>query len=258
MTTGRILIDDHVRRYGTVSAGSQNTSTPASNLRDTQLAVKWRSASGVNSTHLLVDLGAQRSLDTVAVIATNLTASATWRMRLSTTDNTGAAGDAHDSGVISANVDPRFNGNAIYLLNAPATGRYLRVDITDTALQFLEAGRLICGAAWRLTYNYRFGWSVAAVEEAGILQTWGGAEWRDARPVRRRLRAEVLLTRQEYEQHGQELLLAGGSRDILFVLDPNSSNRGRDSIFGRLAPIELRNPYPSRYSAIVDVTERLP
>jgi hypothetical protein len=257
VTTGRLLLEDLIANYGTVSAGSQNASTPAGNLKDPQLAFKWRTSAGTNSTHILADLGAIRSLDVVALVSTNLTAAATWRIRLSTTDSSGTSGNAHDSGSRPANADPLYNGTAIYFLPAPANGRYLRVDLTDTSLAFLEAGRLIAGACWRLTYNYRFGWSMAAADDAAVLTTWGGADWRDARPTRRRLRAELLMTKAEYQQQGQALMRAVGA-DILFVLDPDSANLSRDSVFGRLAPVELRNPYPARYTAVIDVTERLP
>lgn len=256
MAKGRILYEDYVQRYGTVTAGSAATSAPAANLRDSQLAVKWRSQTGTNSTYVLADLGAQRSIDAVGLIATNLTAAATRRVRISTTDSTGAAGDAHDSGTGSAGVDPLYS-TMLRLLPSPVTGRYVRIDITDASLQYLEAGRFLVGLCWRPTYNYRLGWTAQAVDDAQVATTWGGADWRDGRAVRRRIRAELLLTRAEFDTHGQAILRLGGSRDVLFVLDPDSSNLGRDSIFGRIAPVELRNPYPAVFATTLDITERL-
>lgn len=259
MATGALLWD-LATDVGTASAGSvaSVTGTPASAVLDQQLAARWRSAPGI-STWLLVDIGAQRQIDTVAILATNLSDAATWRIRISTTDATGAAGDAHDSGTITAGADPLFGGAAIYLLQAsPVTGRYVRLDLADATLPYLEVGRLVAGRRWRFARNFRLGWTVEAVDDAQIATTWGGAEWRDARSVRRRVRVELpAITRAEYEVEAQALLRAGAGRDVLLILDQDSAWLPRDSVFGRLAPVRISNPWPHYYSCVIDVIERV-
>ncbi len=259
MATGALLYDI-VTDVGTASAGSvaSATGTPASAVLDPQLEIRWRSAAGVTSTWLLVDIGAQRAIDTVALFGTALTSSASLRVRLSTADATGAAGDAHDSGTIAAGADPQRGGAAIYLIGTAVYARYVRVDISDGTLPWLEVGRLVAGARWRFARNYRLGWTIEAVDDAHVAVTWGGHEWRDGRRVRRRVRVELpAITRAEYELHGQALLAAGGSRDVLLLLDQASTALPRDSVFGRLAPVALRNPYPGHYTAVLDLTERM-
>lgn len=241
---------------GTVTAGHAVATLPAANLQDPQLATRWRTPYDTVTSHVLVDLGASTAVDTVVLIAANLTASATRRVRVSTADATGVAGDAHDSGTGAGGIYPE-QGKLIYLLSGAVNGRYVRVDLVNTGGYWIEAGRLLVGARWTPAHNYRIGWRDMAIDDSQVLVTWGGQEWRDGRAIRRRVQAELpALTEAEVSTHGDALARLGGARDVLLILDTASTDLGRDTVFGRLAPVTMTNVFLRRRSLTLDITER--
>ena len=147
--------DDRVRP-GAITGTSALVTLPVVNLQTQPLGQLWRGGPGVTTASLLVDFGGSRTIGAVLLAGTNLTPAATWRVRLSTVDATGNAGNAFDSGTVSAAVDPRFR-LALLVLPTDATGRYLKVDLSDASLPWLEAGRLAALKLWRPRRNFAFG-----------------------------------------------------------------------------------------------------
>lgn len=249
-----LLYDDRVR-FGSVSAGSQIAGMPATNLIDPRISTVWRAQAGVTSTYVIADLGALHAVDTVALLWTTLTAGATVRVRLSTTDASGAAGNAHDSGTIAGQAEPQYP-HVLYYLPFPVNARYVRVDITDTSAPWLQAARLLAGARWNPTHNYTIGWRDAAVDDAQITTVWGGGEWRDRRAVRRRVRITIpALPQAEALQHGLALQRLGRAGDVLFVFDV-ADRSPRRAIFGRLDDLEMIGTFSQRMSLSLEIVER--
>ncbi|MBR0649499.1 hypothetical protein GXW78_07500 [Roseomonas terrae] len=155
---GAFLYDDVTARAASVTAAAATVPTmPLSNLQDPQPRVRTRFMG--SSAAILFDLGASRPLDCVAPLSGTLTASATIRVRLSTADITGAAGDAWDSGVGPAATGDEANGNVVVVRAAgPATGRYLLVEVTDAALSEIDIGLVVAGALWRMTRAQSWGY----------------------------------------------------------------------------------------------------
>ncbi len=240
-----------------LSAGSSSSRLPPALLQDPQLGVVWRSALGTSATWLLADLGAARSIDTVVLLNSNLSASATRRLRLSTSDATGAAGDVHDSGTGLAGIDPDY-GAFFALRPAPVTCRYVRLDLADASLDWLEAGRLIIGRRWQPERNFRTGWARGVIDASEVTETRGGDEWIEERPSRRLMSIELpALTQAEYREHGVQIEAGGIKRDILLISDPDSDNLGRDSIWGRpsSAPV-FGNAFLQHWSWPLEIVER--
>jgi hypothetical protein len=52
---------------------------------------------------------------------------------------------AHDSGAIAAQTGDATAGNVVLLRAAPASGRYLQVDLIDPSASFIDIGRLVAG-----------------------------------------------------------------------------------------------------------------
>ena len=95
---GAFLYDERVRDAEALTALTPTAAgMPAANLRDPQPRLRARFTSGAAS--VLVDFGAATAVEAVALISTNLTATATARWRLGTLEVPNAA---HDSGMLSA------------------------------------------------------------------------------------------------------------------------------------------------------------
>lgn len=158
---GAFLYDNLVLTAPTfsVSPGSVAESTPQSFLLDPQPRLRVRVFLSPASISVLVDFGASRAIDCVAAISSNATAAATIRVRLSTADATGAAGDAWDSGIGgAASTGADAGGNIVVVRTAgTATGRYLLVDIIDGTLDFFDLGILAAGPLWRLARAQSYG-----------------------------------------------------------------------------------------------------
>lgn len=150
---------------GLTSISATVAAMPLSNLLDDQPRTRLRligvpSAGGFYAS-LTVDLLAQVTLDCVALISTTLNSAASpvlVRARLATADTTGVAGDAWDSGVVTADTGEAANGNVVLVRSAgPATGRYLLVEVGAHATQAIDLGRLVAGPLWRLGRSHAYG-----------------------------------------------------------------------------------------------------
>lgn len=218
-----------------VQASSFALGYPPENVGTSQPSQPWRTQNGVTSAYFLLDFGSLQSIDCVAAIATNLSAAATWRVRLSTVDTTGAAGNAHDSGIISAGINTTYR-MAVRVFSSTASGRYFRIDFTDASLPYLEIGRAFAGVAFKPTTNFAFGARYEFTDHSKRFDGEGGRSWilRDA--VQRGVSFTLdWVTDAERNSHGFNLAVFNGRfRDVLIVLDPASTDLGRDSIFGLL------------------------
>lgn len=153
---GAFLYDNMILTAASVTAPAAVETAGVSNLLDPQVRLRMRSAGTTAS--VLVDLGSSRALDCVFVASTTVTGSGGVRVRLSTVDTTGAAGDGWDSGLLAASTDYKANGNIVVVRSAgTATGRYLLVEVFDGSLSVIDIGYLAAGALWRLPQSASYG-----------------------------------------------------------------------------------------------------
>lgn len=222
---------------GTLTASSSAALMSPLRLQNPHVARKWR---GLNpfSEWLVLDLGAARSLDTVAIIGINLTLAAFHRVRVSNTDSTGSAGELYDSGSLTAKVDPAY-GYLVQLLPAPVAGRYVRVDLTDS-LPYIEAGRFVVGLRRAFTVNFSAGWSRGYEDLSRRRTSRGGQTYIDRGDTYRKLELSFeFVSRAERNGLVEDLdLLAGMRDDVLVITDPLSSNLGRDTVWGLFDDID--------------------
>lgn len=243
---------------GVVTTSAAYTTLPATFLQTPQLDQKWRTNDGLATAYVLVDLGSSKSIDFVALMAVNLTATGTVRIKVSTADATGAAGNAYDSTAY----DPDILATAphiVKVLTSPVTGRYVRLDLADAALSMFEAGRLIVGKLFRPEINFVHGYQLTTRDTSRVDESLGGQEWVERRVARRGVTVRfAALTTAERREHAVPMQLQRGiSQDVGVVLDTASSYPAEDFIWGlpqALAPI--KNTFLVRYDMELSVTER--
>ena len=140
------LWDDRVRSAVSVTSvgGTPVASMPVANLLDPQPRHRARWIGSTAS--ILVDFGADTTIEAAALISTNLLAGATVRWRVG----------ALDTGVVDAATDADAGGNEA-LITAAATGRYLQVDVNAPGALTVDIGRLVAGPLWRLAHGPAYG-----------------------------------------------------------------------------------------------------
>ena len=219
----------------------------------------WRSVAGVTSAYLLVDLGASYSIGGVYAGNINLSGSGTWRVRLSTADATGAAGDAHDSTATATGISTEYR-LAVRIFSAAATGRYLRIDLSDATLTHLEVGLLWAGTVFKPGKNFAFGAQRGYIDHSRRSNGSDGQHWVTRGSRQRYVRFSLpAITTSEATVSGEVLSRkAGTSDDVLVCLDSASSNIGRETFLGLLDEVPAwEMSFPGYESASFQVVQRL-
>lgn len=243
---------------GVITASGAVAGQPAALLQDPHVGRRWRSLPGTSAA-LIIDLGAMQALDTIALIGCNLTLAGTARVRVSTNDASAQSGNAWDSGPLTGLCDPAY-GYLIHLLPAPVSGRYVRIDLTDAALPDIEAGRLVVGARQQFAFNFAYGWQWGRVDRSRKTESRGGQVFisRDNSYRTAQLTFENVNEDQRYGFVEDMDRLNAEHDDVLFLTDPDSSNLGRDTIWGLVDGLEpVTQPYFDIYSKPYKLRERL-
>jgi hypothetical protein len=236
----------------TLSPGSEIASLPATNAQHAHLSKKWHTATGVKSSHVVADLGAQYPIDVLAVVGTNLTPTATLRLRASNSDATGATGEIYDSTLIGAGVIADYP--AIYHdLDGAQTARYWRIDLADAAVaDHLQVGRIFLGPAWSV--DRELGWDISWLDGSQVEQARGGQSWIDEGPRRRLLRFHInSTTRAEMLDNAFEIARRNGlAEQVLALIDDSDAYVPHLSMLGyvqEMTPIVQENAriYRQRY-----------
>lgn len=257
MAHAYLLYDDRVPA-ATLSGAATVAGLPVTNLQDPQPSrvARWTGT----TCHVVVDFGAATPVGMVVLAGTNLTTTTTRRLRLSSTDATGAAGDVHDSGTAAAGADARFNGSFAYMLAADLAARYLRVDLTDAGLAFIDVGLLMAGPAFRPGRNFSFGHELGyqdfGLQEPSPVGTLFASD-------RRRVRATTLRFDYATEAEAMAALLemkriTGVTRNIAVVPNPGGAYPASRLVVGVVADlVPIRNNAFNIWSDVVSVVERI-
>jgi hypothetical protein len=230
---------------GNLSTSSQSPTMPIANLQNPHIAVKWRST--VNDAYFIVDLLSAQSIDTILVRGIEASVSATIRVRVSLADSSVAVGELADSTALadgSAYFDLDY-GALVYTLAAPVTARYVRVDITDSAASYVEAGRLFVGLRTTFTYNYNWGWSLGYTDRSIKIKSRGGQTLVLPDNSFRTITVDFgwVSSAQRYGIVETVDRINGQNTDILLITDTASTNLARDSIWGLATGIStITNP----------------
>lgn len=216
-----------------IEAGNQVSNLPIQNLQNSQVAVKWQTQSGINSTYFLADLTSIVAVSCIALIGTNLTSTATVRIRGSNTDSSAVAGEIVDTGVLSGVVSDNYR-NFYRAFTTPYSARYWRIDIEDTSLNYLRMGRAFIGPAWSPSKEMNFGWTIGYTDASRITRSQGGQLYIDESFQFRALDFTLsFMDQAEMINNGFELTRRnGGVRDVLVMPDENGTFNSELSIFG--------------------------
>lgn len=268
-------------RTATLSGGSWTGLANLNNSNYWQVA-RSSNAAAVN-TKIAIDVGALYALRVVALGAHNLSASATWRIKLGTT---AGAADVYDSGnqavwAMAFDIESfvwedqfwwegytasdDYQGSP-YLACWPLpnwySARYVTIEITDTSnpAGYVEIGKLFVGGGFQPTLNASYGQlSESWLDESDLVRSAG----MDDLFVQRRRRRQVkfglnhLSAGAEFQALYELQRRQGVSGEVLFVPDPSSiaecQRRGFIGRLTELSPIEY--PYYNHRSIGISIKE---
>lgn len=250
---------DKVATAVSLTSAAANPAFPAAELATVQPGEIFRTSDGTNSAAILVTFGAQVTFQAVLLAATNLTPAATWRIRVSTADVTGVAGDAYDSGTASAGVSTEWR-RALKIFPSAVTGGFLLVNLTDASLPFLEAGILRALTVWNPSRGYRFGWKRLTRDWSKVPTGPNGQQWPRLGPVQRGVEFGMpAIPDAEWAASADPMARYSGiSRDVMACMDAGAADLGREIYYGLLEqPLEYERPTFGAWSTAVRLWDRV-
>lgn len=271
----------------TLSGGSWMSTLPLSNLQDRRLSRLARSTDlAAASTTLTLDLGQARSVGVLALVAHNLSVTAT--VRVLGADAAGFASPIYDSGNVAvwpAGVIPQsllewaddnfwlgtvsqeaiagYNAPFVLLPASAQTLRYWKISITDTSnpAGYVQIGRVFIGTAWQPAVNVSYGAGLGYEDPSQIEASLGGEEVFDVRRRRRTHRFELgFLSQSEAIDSVLSLQrLQGQTGEVLIVPDvTDSTNLSKVAFFGRLRSLSpVQQTRPTTWSTNFEIQETL-
>jgi hypothetical protein len=260
--TSRLIIGtlDRVGQTGvTLVSAAADPAFPAANLATNQPGEVMRTSVGTTTASILIDLGTQVAMQAFFLGNTNLTSAGTWRIRLSTADATGVAGNALDTTTVNAGVSTTWK-RALFVASSSVTGRYLLVNLTDATLPYLEAGILRALVTWNPARGYRFGSRQVLNDYSKVKKGPNGQQWPLLGPVQRGVQFSMpVISLTEYTTFGEPFeRWAGVSRDILVCLDNTAADLGSVTYFGLKEQVaEYERFAPGFYAAEFRLFDRV-
>ncbi len=232
-----------------ISASSEATGLPASNLQDELREVKWR-ATGKDSEYIDIDFGSGGDYcNTLAVIQHNLSYTAQIELLVSDVAPGGAelldeTWDVYDSvfgageglcgengagGVLTddATREELLAGMMFWKSFTQTNGRYWRVKFLDpdNADGYVEAGRVMLGVVFTPQYNFAYNWEFYPIDESLVVESKGGQKYTDVRAIRYglKLKFKHIQDNERYWGFIDLFRRYGVRRDILLILSPDGT-----------------------------------
>lgn len=283
----KILLWNWWARSNTViTTSSEQTDYGGRNTLYPSLQKSWRSV-GVSDAYIQADMAASRTVEAVALVKTNLTNAATFRVRVG--NDATMATTLYDSGTLTFH-EPIYSSTELltgYLseffdtagiptsdtrdllqqkvrivyLPSAVNAEFVRVDVSDAAnpAGYLELPYVFAGRVFSPSPDLYYEWNIARTDTARTPQAGCGQYW--SASVFRRIHINCTVAAQkETDFLGQWFLfqyLAGVSLEfIISIEDLSDSMRFFTTIFAKFAnPTKNVNHAFKRFNLPLDIEE---
>lgn len=237
-----------------ITAGSAGATTPASNLQRKQPTDIWQTVD-LSTAYLIIDLGSSQAINLIALLFTNATSGAIWRIRAASSEAllytapvydgptfqyllteagdylTTESGDRllteSPGGILWCSDTLESRRHGLLFLTTPITARWIRIDITDVANPdgMFRAGRLYVSNAWQPSINMQYGWSNGWDDASPITETRGRNLIPNAKPPIPVVDFSLaFLSEDEMLTNAYEIdRVRGASKDMLVITNPDAS-----------------------------------
>jgi hypothetical protein len=219
---------------GDMLASSSIVLAPPATLQSPHVARKWRGKNG-DTEYILTSL--LEGFDTIWLGGLSLTAAGITRIRVSSVDSAGLAGDVYDSGSAAGRVDPAYA--ALLVLLPEQVDGYVRIDLQEPGAAYVEAGRLFVGPRYPFPYNFEYGWSARWIDRSQARESRGGQTYIDADVSYRCWSMNFGWVPEQFRNDVLENVdrVIGTRSDMLMIKDTASSRLDRDSLWGRVREV---------------------
>lgn len=229
------LAVDNLANGGVVSASSQVLAMPAANLLTPHTTDRWRSLT--NSDYFVLNKESPIVADTFMAGRLTCGVNSTARLRLSTSDSSGAAGDVLDTGPIATgtrNFDVGLYNSFVWRLPSPAAWQYARFELTDPDASYVEAGFAVDGLTEVFDFNFTPGSSIQDVDRSRVTPTSAGLTliWQDNSFRRLDLHFDWVSENQRNGMMARLDRVKGRHANVLLLTDIAESNLPRAAIYG--------------------------
>ena len=138
-----------------------------------------------------------------------------------------------DSGTAAGKIRDAY-GRLVELRPAPVTGRAVLIDISESSVDAVLAGRVVIGLRKTFALNFSYDWSDGYADLSRIKKSIGGQTYVDRDDRFRVLNIPFnAVVEDDFNMIVREIDRENGlSRDVLFVIDENSAEPDRDSVWG--------------------------
>lgn len=241
----------------TLAGGSWNANYPITNLQNRYLSQKARTSNANSgSTVITIDLGQALMIGVIALIANNLSISATIRIRGA--NNSGMTSPLYDSGATGI-----YEHTDYATSFAPVFARYWQIDIVDTtnADNYIEIGRLFIGQKFKPAINIDYGASIGIESRTSVAEALAGPEYFNDMENRRVWSgAWSSLTDQEAYRQMLTIMKSGDVSAEVYFFEDDEDIEYQDLrwFYGRLRTLNsIEWPYLDRHSVGVEISELL-
>lgn len=261
-----LLATPTLAENATLTAGSEASDMPATNLQKMQPSSLWR-ATDLGNSYLVVDLGEFQPINVLALLYTNASSGATVQVRGADTEAELTSSPGYDSGSVDHwPVHGMETWAYTHFLHFPSTAqtyRWWRFDISDANNPdgFYEAGRLYIDNAFEPDRGVRYGFNVRYKDGQVRGRALGNQIYPQQRNVGRILSGQIRWHSEAdfWEEFSKLERLRGTAKDVLFVTDKTITARLMDwSAMGLFTDLEpLTHPTYGLYEANFNIEELL-
>lgn len=221
----------------TLTASNEEETLPGTNLQKTQPTDLWQTQD-LSNIYLELDRGSQKNFDLIALLWTNASSNATWRIRAanSQANLTAAPGLDTDSSPqmtfwASSGLTDWDRTHGMYLASSVQTYQWIRIDIFDAGNSdgVFKAGRLFISESWQSSKNDSFGREIGFLDLGSQdLMSNGSLIATQRARVNRANFSIGFLDEDEMMNNAFEIdRLRGITKDVLVVFNPDSSDSHR-------------------------------
>jgi hypothetical protein len=261
------IVYENLADDGTITTSSNIAAAPPSFMQNAHTTRRWQGRNGASESILLTWSTAQ-SIDTIGLFKCagifssaqrNLSSVATRRIRISSVDTTGLAGDLYDSGTAAGSISESY-GQLIALRPAPVSAIAVMIDLSEVGAEALLAGRLVIGLRSQFSINFGHPWEQGYNDLSRLKKSAGGQTFIEQDDTHRVLNVNFDWVEEtdRYAFVHETDRLNGIKKDVMFIVDPDSSDLGRDVIWGLMEDLNPpSNPFSNIYSKSYRISERL-
>lgn len=222
----------------TITASSEASGFPASNLKNPHRTKTWKTAGGTAGTaQLVIDHGTAKAVQDIALTGYDWAAApGTLVMEFNDADAWGAPAKSETLTWVSGTTPGGNKGTIIKHLAAAWTYRYNRLSVVNAPGDW-NLGRLFVGSAFEPARTYGWGYSESVVDPSIISQTIGGQDHADEIERYRVISVNgIILTQAQWVLY-QAMINAVGMRKELFVALDYAGEVAERTIYGKFSQV---------------------